>query len=88
MTAKCKAKRHYLGAFIVLGILSSPAGAQTTDSVQLTVPSLNMPADQQLELGKAIYQQLLSQGVSIATLVLVDEGGVQISFDVATLAAP
>ena len=36
----------------------------------------------------AIYQQIVAQGASINTLVLVDEAGVQVSFDSATLSSP
>ena len=81
-----------LRVLLLLATLSlaqpEPASAQAVDSLQINVPSLNMPADQQLELGKAIYLQLVSQGVSPATLVLMDDSGVQVSFDSATLAAP
>ena len=81
-----------LGLISMVGVLAlaevQSAGAQAVDSLQVTVPSLNMPPDQQLELAKAIYQQLIGQSVSPATLVLVDELGAQVSFDAATLAAP
>ena len=88
MTATHNNWRRSIGTFIVLCALSSSVGAQSADPVQLTVPSLNMPADQQLALAKAIYQQLLSQGASISSLVIVDSAGVQVSFDATTLAAP
>jgi len=79
-------------ALALAGVLSvgwhGAAQAQVVDSLQIAVPSLNMPADQQLELAKAIYQQLVGQNVTPATLVLVDETGAQVSFDASTLSQP
>ena len=76
-------------SFVICGALSSQTAlAQSADPLQINVPSLNMPTDQQLELGKAIYQQLVAQGITATTLILVDVSGVQASFETATLSTP
>ncbi|MCX7056159.1 MAG: hypothetical protein NTZ79_02945 [Proteobacteria bacterium] len=88
MATKIAFRPHCLALAVILTSLWAPAWAQSADTATISVPSLNMPTDQQMELAKAIYQQIVAQGASINTLVLVDEAGVQVSFNSATLSSP
>ncbi len=85
-----KTLRIAAALWVLVTVLCLPlaAQAQAIDSLQIAVPSLNMPADQQLELARAIYQQIAAQGITAATLVLTDDSGTQASFDTTTLTAP
>ncbi len=84
-------RKNYAALVLVvsLGIGSTDVCiGQTADTAQISVPSLNMPPDQQLQLAQAIYQLIVAQGGSPATLVLVDDAGAQVSFDTTALSGP